>query len=245
MNVVVTDAFDGIDTSTLLRLKAAAAGGRVTLALWDDQLVERQTGRPPRFPLSERRYMARAVRWVSDVKAVSSVPADATLLGDLAPANLPPVPPCPHDPPPTRPGGRKVLVTGCFDLLHSGHVRFFESAAQFGDLYVVVGHDVNIRALKGEGRPLVPEAQRRFQCDSIRHVTAALVSTGDGWLDAAPEIERLRPDWYLVNEDGDRPEKAAFCAEHGVEYVVLPRKPAPGLAARSSTALRAARGKPS
>ena len=43
---------------------------------------------------------------------------------------------------------KKVLVSGCFDLLHSGHVEFFREAAEYGDLYVRIGSDSNIRALK-------------------------------------------------------------------------------------------------
>jgi hypothetical protein len=73
---------------------------------------------------------------------------------------------------------------------------------------------------------------------SIRFVKLALISSGDGWLDAEPEIERLRPDIYAVNEDGDRPEKRQFCADHGIEYRVLQRRPKEGLPRRQSTDLR-------
>ena len=85
-------------------------------------------------------------------------------------------------------------MTGCYDWLHSGHVRFFEEVSGYGDLYVIVGHDANIRLLKGDGRPLFPEAQRRYLVGSIRYVKQALVSSGDGWLDAEPEIAQLKPD---------------------------------------------------
>ena len=64
-------------------------------------------------------------------------------------------------------------------------------------------------------------------------VNQAFVSTGHGWMDAAPEIDRLKPDIYAVNEDGDVAEKRAFCAEHGLEYVVLTRAPKEGLTRRS------------
>ena len=50
-----------------------------------------------------------------------------------------------------------MIVTGCYDWFHSGHVRFFEEVSELGDLYVVVGNDANIRLLKGEGHPLFPE----------------------------------------------------------------------------------------
>lgn len=133
---------------------------------------------------------------------------------------------------------KRVIVTGCYDWFHSGHVRFFEEAAGYGDLYVVVGHDANVRLLKGENRPLFPQEERRYIAGSIRFVKQALVSTGHGWLDAEPEIQRIRPHIYAVNEDGDVPEKREYCEQHGIEYLVLKRTPAPGLAKRSSTNLR-------
>jgi len=147
-------------------------------------------------------------------------------------------PPPPTAPAPARAARKKVIVTGTYDWFHSGHVRFFEEAGGLGDLYVVVGHDANIRLLKGEGHPMFPQEERRYMVQSIRFVTQALISTGEGWLDAAPEIERLKPDIYAVNEDGDRGGKREYCREHGVEYRVLKRIPAPGLPRRSSTDLR-------
>jgi cytidyltransferase-like protein len=133
---------------------------------------------------------------------------------------------------------KKVLVTGCYDWFHSGHVRFFEEASALGDLYVVVGHDANIRLLKGEGHPLLPEAERVYMVGAVRFVHHAAISTGHGWLDAEPEIERFKPDVYLVNEDGDKPEKKHFCVERRIEYIVLKRIPKEGLPKRESTALR-------
>lgn len=133
---------------------------------------------------------------------------------------------------------KKVLVTGCFDWFHSGHVRFFEEVSLLGDLYVIVGHDANIRLLKGEGHPMFSENERRYMAGSIRFVKAAFVSTGKGWLDAEPEIRQLKPDIYAVNEDGDRPEKREYCREHGIEYRVLSRAPKEGLPKRQSTELR-------
>jgi len=135
-------------------------------------------------------------------------------------------------------GNKKAIATGSFDWLHTGHVRFFEEAAGWGELTVVVGHDANIRLLKGEGHPLVAEAERRYMVASIRYVSQALVSTGSGWLDAEPEIDVVKPDRYIVNADGDKDEKRRFCEAHGIEYVVLSRDPKPGLPRRSSTDLR-------
>ena len=135
-------------------------------------------------------------------------------------------------------GRKKVIATGCYDWFHSGHVRFFEEVSAYGDLYVIVGHDANIRLLKGEGRPLFPQEERRYLVSSIRFVTQALISSGHGWLDADPEIQRIKPDLYAVNEDGDQGGKREYCVKHGIEYLVLQRRPAPGLPKRSSTDLR-------
>lgn len=138
----------------------------------------------------------------------------------------------------TAPGRKKALVTGCYDWLHSGHVRFFEEVSHLGDLYVVVGNDANVRYLKGEGHPMIGQEERRYMVQSIRFVKQALITSGFGWMDAAPEIALVKPDIYAVNEDGDRPEKRAFCQEHGLEYVVLKRVPKAGLPRRESTRLR-------
>jgi hypothetical protein len=73
---------------------------------------------------------------------------------------------------------------------------------------------------------------------AVRHVTGTMIGSGHGWMDAAPEIESLRPDYYIVNEDGDRPEKREFCAGRGIEYVILKRIPKAGLPRRDSTTLR-------
>ena len=137
-----------------------------------------------------------------------------------------------------RAGRKKVVVTGCYDWLHSGHVRFFEEASAYGELYVVVGNDANVRNLKGEGHPLFPEGLRRYMVGSIRFVHQALITSGWDWMDAEPEIARLKPDIYAVNEDGDKPEKREFCRKNNLEYLVLKRLPKPGLTRRSSTDLR-------
>ena len=136
------------------------------------------------------------------------------------------------------PQSKKVLVTGCYDWFHSGHLRFFEEASALGDLYVVVGSDENVRLLKGEGHPIFPQGERRYLVQSIRFVKQALISSGSGWMDAEPEIAQIKPDFYVVNEDGDVPEKRNFCDERGIEYVVLKRTPKKGLPRRQSTDLR-------
>jgi cytidyltransferase-like protein len=132
---------------------------------------------------------------------------------------------------------KKVFVSGCFDLLHSGHVAFFRDAARYGDVYVALGSDRTIYALKG--RPTVNDEQERlFMVKSIVWVKDAFVSRGTGLLDFEAELREMRPDYFVVNADGGTPEKRQLCQELGIEYVVLERKPFEGLTGRSTTVLR-------
>ncbi len=132
---------------------------------------------------------------------------------------------------------KKVFVSGCFDLLHSGHIAFFKAAAGYGDLYVAIGADRTVFELKG--RPTInTEEERLFMIQSVGCVKKAVISTGSGMLDFEPELSRIQPDIFVVNEDGDVPEKQKLCRELGIEYVVLDRIPHENLRARTTTDLR-------
>ena len=68
-------------------------------------------------------------------------------------------------------GARVVFANGCFDLLHVGHVRYLEAAKGLGDLLVVgINSDEQVRQLKGEGRPFIPERERAEVIASLRAV---------------------------------------------------------------------------
>lgn len=135
---------------------------------------------------------------------------------------------------------RKVFVSGCYDLLHSGHVEFFKEAAAFGDLYVGIGSDATIMEYKHH-KTVYSEQERLFMVKSIRYVKDAFINAGHGIMDFVPTVELLRPDVFVVNEDGSTDEKHRFCESLGIEYVVLKRKPSEGLEARSSTDLKKSR----
>jgi cytidyltransferase-like protein len=132
---------------------------------------------------------------------------------------------------------KKVFVSGCFDLLHSGHIAFFEEAAAYGDLYVALGSDQTVFDLKGR-TPINNQDERLYMVRSVRCVKDAFISSGAGMLDFLEEFKELEPDYYVVNSDGHIPEKQALCNEFGVEYVILEREPHQGLNPRSTTALR-------
>lgn len=132
---------------------------------------------------------------------------------------------------------KKVFVSGCYDLLHSGHVEFFRQASQYGDLYVGIGSDATILEYKHH-KTVYSEQERLFMVKSIRYVKDAFINAGNGIMDFIPTVEALKPDVLVVNSDGDNEEKRQFCKERGIEYVVLSRDPHEGLAARSSTDLK-------
>ena len=267
-NVIVVGSFDDLRARQVRFLEEAAKTGDVYALVWPDAAVKKTTGKPPRFPAGERLYLVQGLRFVKHARIVSGpISLDNISTLDVHPefwavtedeANeekrkfcadfdidlqvvpekdllvIPSVPPLN----PRLAHRKKVIVTGCFDWFHSGHIQFFEEASGYGDLFVDVGSDSNIRLLKGKGHPLFPQATRLYMVSAARHVKQAFIGSGFGWLDAAPEINRIRPEIYLVNEDGDRPEKREFCEERGIQYVVLKRLPKSGLPRRDSTDLR-------
>lgn len=132
---------------------------------------------------------------------------------------------------------KKVFVSGCYDLLHSGHVEFFRQASQYGDLYVGIGSDQTILGYKHH-KTFYPEQERLFMVKSIKYVKDAYINAGDGIMDFVPTIDIVKPDIFVVNADGSSETKSKFCQERGIEYVVLQRTPAEGLTARSSTDIK-------
>jgi cytidyltransferase-like protein len=132
---------------------------------------------------------------------------------------------------------KKVFVSGCFDMLHSGHVRFLEEAAGYGDVYVALGSDQTIRDLKGRS-PVNTQSERKYLIEALRHVKKCHINSGSGILDFLDELKYVSPDIFIVNEDGNTPAKAKLCRKLGIKYIVLKRLPQTNLPARSTTSLR-------
>ena len=264
--VIVSGGFDDLKSRDLRFLEEASKLGGLTVLLWTNSMINQLAGKGPKFPLEERLYFLNAVRYVSRVIPVNAplnpneLPPDssADIWADIESVENEGRETFAHSrtiayhvfkasalkgfpeplPSASAPGRKKAIATGCYDWLHSGHVRFLEEASALGDLYVIVGHDANIRLLKGEGHPLLSETERRYVVGSIKYVKQALITTGSGWVDADPEIRRLKPDIYVVNEDGDKGGKREYCDKMGMKYLVLKRTPAPGLPPRTRTHLR-------
>lgn len=132
---------------------------------------------------------------------------------------------------------KKVFVSGCYDMLHSGHVAFLEEAAKLGDLYVGLGSDATIWELKGR-RTINNNAERLYMVKALRCVKDAWINSGSGIMDFEKEVTELKPDFFFVNTDGYTPDKKVFCEKLGIKLVVSERIPEAGLPVRSTTALR-------
>jgi len=132
---------------------------------------------------------------------------------------------------------QKVFVSGCYDMLHSGHVAFFEEAASYGDLYVGIGSDKTIDELKAR-KTINTDAERLYMVSALKVVKDAWINSGSGILDFIDDVRRLQPDIFFVNSDGHSPAKERFCNELGIRYVVSKRIPHSGLPTRSTSALR-------
>ena len=137
---------------------------------------------------------------------------------------------------------KKVFVSGCYDLLHSGHIEFFIQASRYGDLYVGIGSDETYLEYKHR-KPMFPQEERLFMVKSIKYVKDAYINAGHGVIDYVPTLDIVKPDIFVVNAEGGSDEKRRICEERGIQYVELERTPHEGLQARSSSSLKAALGK--
>jgi rfaE bifunctional protein nucleotidyltransferase chain/domain len=99
-----------------------------------------------------------------------------------------------------RAGGRTVaFANGCFDLLHVGHIRYLESAAEEADILVVaINDDDSVRTLKGEGRPILSASDRAELVAALRCVDYVVIFTEPN---VGPLLTALRPDVHCKGTD--------------------------------------------
>ena len=124
-------------------------------------------------------------------------------------------------------GGKLVLTTGCFDLLHAGHVRYLQAARALGDaLAVAVNGDNSVRALKGAGRPLNTESDRVEVVAGLACVDYAVIFPE---VRVTHLIERVRPSIYVKGGDYTPatldPEERSALEKIGAEVRILPFEP--------------------
>jgi D-beta-D-heptose 7-phosphate kinase/D-beta-D-heptose 1-phosphate adenosyltransferase len=122
-------------------------------------------------------------------------------------------------------GGTLVAAGGCFDLLHTGHVRLLRRARDFGDaLVVLINSDESVRQIKGEGRPVVPAEDRARVLAALGCVDGVAVFDETS---PAAALERVRPDIWVKGGDytGVELPEADVVQRHGGEVVLLPTVP--------------------
>lgn len=117
-----------------------------------------------------------------------------------------------------------VLVSGCFDLYHSGHVVYLQEAAQYGDgLIVGINSDSSVKKMKGPDRPIQDEQTRAVVVAAHRFVTATIIFDEDMEL-----INTIRPNVYICSvtsavsplDDG----RGALLSRIGAKIVVIPSR---------------------
>ena len=132
----------------------------------------------------------------------------------------------------------KVFVSGCFDVLHSGHIAFLEEAASYGDVYVSLGSDETVRMLKNR-ETMYNENERKYMLESIKFVKKVYIGPDTGKiLDFAPLLDEVKPDIFFVNADGTSDDKKAFVESKGIRYVTSSRIPHGNLPVRCTTSIR-------
>jgi rfaE bifunctional protein nucleotidyltransferase chain/domain len=98
-----------------------------------------------------------------------------------------------------RAGDRITLANGCFDVLHVGHIRYLHAARELGGkLVVAVNDDASVRALKGEGRPVMPAEERAEILAALAVVDAVVVFSEK---DVRAIIREIRPDCHAKGTD--------------------------------------------
>lgn len=118
-------------------------------------------------------------------------------------------------------GSRVVFTNGVFDVLHVGHVRYLQEARTLGDVLVVgLNSDASTRAIKGERRPLVPQAERQELLEALRCVDAVVVFDEPT---ANTILEALKPDVYVKGGDyaTQGPPEAPTVRRYGGEVRTL------------------------
>ncbi|WP_367870089.1 adenylyltransferase/cytidyltransferase family protein [Luteolibacter sp. Populi] len=122
---------------------------------------------------------------------------------------------------------RKVFVSGCYDILHAGHLQFFEEARTQGDYLIVSFASAEVLWHHKRRKSSVPDDHKRALLQGLRMVDEVVVTHGhDEGLDFKDDFLRIRPAMLLVTDDDKYgPLKRELCAQVGAEYRVLPKTP--------------------
>ena len=120
---------------------------------------------------------------------------------------------------------KKVFVSGCFDILHAGHIQFFEDAKALGDHLTVCFASDAVLKLAKKRTPSIPEDNKAVILKSLRCVDEVVMSSNlDPVFDFVDHIKRIKPDIVAITEDDTHvEEKKRYFEKYGVKLVVLPK----------------------
>jgi cytidyltransferase-like protein len=122
---------------------------------------------------------------------------------------------------------RHVFVSGCYDIIHAGHVQFFREAKALGDFLTVSFASSEVLWAHKQRRSSLPDEHKKGILEALEMIDQVVIGTGrDHGLDFLDDFRRLKPDVLAVTEDDQYGEiKRALCAEVGAEYIILPKTP--------------------
>lgn len=120
---------------------------------------------------------------------------------------------------------KTIFVSGCYDILHAGHIQFFKDAKALGDHLTVCFASAPVLELAKKRKPSMPDDNKRVLLEAIRYIDKVVTSTDlDPTFDFVTYVEKNKPDIIAVTEDDKATDrKRAFCKEKGIEFVVIPK----------------------
>jgi cytidyltransferase-like protein len=122
---------------------------------------------------------------------------------------------------------KKVFVSGCYDILHAGHLQFFEEARALGDYLIVSFASAEVLWHHKRRKPSIPDDHKRALLQGLRMIDEVIVTQGQKeGLDFEEDFLRIQPDFLIVTEDDHYGAlKRDLCARVGAQYTVLPKTP--------------------
>lgn len=120
---------------------------------------------------------------------------------------------------------RKVLVGGCFDMLHYGHISFLQAAKSHGDwLVVALESDENVRRMKGDARPIHTQKQRKAMLEAVSFVNEVIELPPMQDADYEDFVKKIRPSVIAITTgDPIKDKKEQQAKQIGAELVEIPK----------------------
>jgi cytidyltransferase-like protein len=118
---------------------------------------------------------------------------------------------------------KKVFVSGCYDILHAGHIQFFRDARALGDHLTVCFASAEVLKLAKNRTPAIPDNHKKVILESLRFVDRVVSSSDlDPVLDFVGHLEKEKPDILASTEDDKNiTVKRILCKKLGIDYVIL------------------------